>query len=30
MPVYFALYLWKDAPAETGAYPGKLPDQPAV
>ena len=30
MPVYFVLYLWKDAPAETGAYPGKLPDQPAV
>lgn len=30
MPVYFLLHLWKDAPAEPAAYPGKLPDEPAV
>jgi len=30
MPIYYILHIWKDSPAEAVAYPGKLPDQPAV
>jgi hypothetical protein len=30
MPIYYIIYVWKDTPAEAAAYPGKLPDQPAV